>query len=48
MTRGIRTDELVADSQLFEARLKERKFSLLVFVKGFNELRAVVRLDTLS
>ena len=45
--RSIGTDELVPYSQLFEARLKERKFSLLVFIKGFDELHAVVRLNAL-
>ena len=45
--RRVGADELVPYPQLFEARLKERKLSLLVFIKGFNELRAVVCLDTL-
>ena len=47
VSRRVGTDELVPYPQLFEARLKERKFSLLVFIKGFDELRAVVCLDTL-
>ena len=45
--RSIGTDELMSYPQLFEARLKERKLSFLVFIKGFDELHAVVRLDTL-
>lgn len=45
--RCVGTDELMPYPQLFEARLKEGKFSLVVFIEGFGELRAVVCLDTL-
>ena len=47
VSRRVWTDELMPYPQLFEARLKERKFSLLVFIKGFDELHAVVRLNAL-
>ena len=47
VSRRVGADELMPYPQLFEARLKERKLSFLVFIKGFDELHAVVRLDTL-
>ena len=44
-TRKIRTNQFVSDPQLFEAHLKERKFSFLALVKRLNELHAVVCLN---
>ena len=35
----------MSDPQLFETRLKERKFSFLALVKRLNELHAVVCLN---